>query len=61
MLRLVIADDGAGFEPSLAPKADERGGWGLMTMAERADAIGGRFRVESAIGKGTRVTVEVPL
>ncbi len=61
MLRLVISDDGVGFEPSLAPKADERGGWGLMTMAERADAIGGRFRVESATGKGTCVTVEVPL
>ena len=61
MLRLVIADDGIGFEPSPSPKAEERGGWGLMTMAERADAIGGRFRVESAIGKGTRVTVEVPI
>ena len=61
MLRLVIADDGIGFEPSPAPKADARGGWGLMNMTERAEAIGGRFLIESEIGKGTSVTVEVPL
>jgi PAS domain S-box-containing protein len=61
MLRLVIADDGVGFDPSRAPKAEARGGWGLMTMTERAEAIGGRFLVESKIGEGTRVTVEVPL
>ena len=61
LLRLVITDDGVGFDPLRAPKADERGGWGLMTMAERAEAIGGRFLVESEIGKGTRVAVEVPL
>lgn len=61
MLRLVITDNGVGFDPSRAQKAEERGGWGLMTMAERAEAIGGRFLVESEIGKGTRVTVEVPL
>jgi PAS domain S-box-containing protein len=61
MLRLVIADDGVGFDPSRAPKVEARGGWGLMTMTERAEAIGGRFLVESKIGEGTRVTVEVPL
>ena len=61
ILRLVITDNGVGFEPYRMPKAEERGGWGLMNMTERAEAIGGRFRVESAIGKGTSVTVEVPL
>jgi len=61
MLRLVVADDGMGFDPSRARKMEERGGWGLVTMAERAETIGGRFLVESEIGQGTRVTVEVPL
>ena len=61
MVRLVITDDGIGFDPSRVPKAEERGGWGLMTMTERAEAIGGRILIESEIGKGTRVTVEVPL
>jgi PAS domain S-box-containing protein len=60
-LRLVIVDDGVGFDLSRARKMEERGGWGLMTMAERAEAINGRFRIESAPGKGTRVSVEVPL
>jgi PAS domain S-box-containing protein len=61
MMRLVITDDGVGFDPLQVQKAEERGGWGLMTMAERAEAIGGRFLVESKVGRGTRVTVEVPL
>jgi len=61
MLRVAIADDGVGFDPSRARKMEERGGWGLMTMVERAEAINGRFSLESEIGKGTRVTVEVPL
>jgi PAS domain S-box-containing protein len=61
ILQLVIADDGVGFDPSRAQKSEERDGWGLMTMAERAEAIGGCFLVESQLGEGTRVTVEVPL
>ena len=61
MVRLVITDDGIGFDPSRVPKAEERGGWGLMTMTERTEAIGGRILIESEIGQGTRVTVEVPL
>ncbi len=60
-LRLVITDDGVGFDPARARRGEERGGWGLLTMAERAEAIGGRFSLESEIGRGTRVTVEVPL
>lgn len=54
-IRLVIADDGVGFDPAVR----RRGGWGLMTMRERAEAVGGRLRLDSAPGKGTRVVVEV--
>lgn len=61
VIRLAISDDGVGFDPTGVRKAGERNGWGLMTMAERAEAIGGRFLVESKVGEGTRVTVEVPL
>lgn len=55
-----IVDDGHGFDPLLL----DRTGWprlGLQTMRERAQAIGGAFDVVSAPGKGTRVTVRVPL
>ncbi|MDH7486386.1 MAG: PAS domain S-box protein [Anaerolineae bacterium] len=54
--RLSIADDGVGFDPTVRRRA----GWGLMTMRERAQAVGGHLRVDSAPGKGTRVVVEVP-
>jgi len=59
IVRLVVADDGVGFDPRRAGAPDGRQGWGLLTMAERAEAIGGRCRVESCPGRGTRVTAEV--
>ena len=66
-LRLVVADDGVGFDPSTtlrtspAHLADPDGGrgWGLLTMTERAEAVGGRCRIESDPRQGTRVIVEV--
>jgi PAS domain S-box-containing protein len=54
---LTIADDGAGFDVERA--AAKPDGWGLKTMRERATAIGASFRIESAPGSGTRVTVEL--
>ena len=53
-LCMVVEDDGCGFEP------DSQGtGFGLVSMSERAAAIGARFRVESEPRLGT--TVEVVL
>jgi signal transduction histidine kinase len=57
-LRLLVADDGAGFE--LGSKAAGRH-LGLVSMRERAEAIGGRLEVESRPGAGTRVSFEVAL
>ena len=34
--------------------------WGLIIMAERAEGINGRFRIESTKGQGTKIIVEVP-
>jgi signal transduction histidine kinase len=58
-LIVTIADDGGGFAltappPSAGPR------FGLATMRERAEAIGGTFTIESTAGQGTRVTVRVP-
>lgn len=36
-------------------------GWGLITMRERALAIGGSCKVESSNGAGTSIIVEVPI
>jgi signal transduction histidine kinase len=57
---LVIVDNGVGFH---LPDLDGSGNsphWGLMTMKERAAAVGGHCRFESSPGAGTRVVVEVP-
>jgi signal transduction histidine kinase len=50
-----VADDGLGFDPRT-----ERGA-GLAGMADRIGGIGGRLRVESTRGSGTRVVGTVPL
>lgn len=54
-VRLEVRDDGVGFDPGRA------GGFGLLGMAERAAALGGRCEVRSAPGQGTTVTIHVPL
>jgi two-component system sensor histidine kinase UhpB len=54
-LRMVVADDGSGFDPARAQEAS----WGFLTMRERAGAVGGNLGIESAPGRGTRVTVEI--
>jgi len=58
--RLTVADAGVGFDPSRVTEPDERRGWGIVSIEERAEAVGGHCRVESQPGQGTRVTVEVP-
>ncbi|MGC9357627.1 MAG: GAF domain-containing protein [Anaerolineae bacterium] len=56
---LIVLDDGRGFDPEGLSAPMEERGWGLITMAERAEALGGSFHLESSPGAGTRVIVEV--
>ncbi len=58
LLQVVIADDGQGFDPASA--RGERS-YGLVSMRERAESLGGSFQIESRPGCGTRVTVTVPI
>jgi signal transduction histidine kinase len=59
-LRVLIGDDGKGFDPA-AQAANGRRTSGLASMRERAEALGGLFDLESGLGTGTRIKVEVPL
>lgn len=59
-VRLIVADNGIGFDPAHLAVPEEHGGWGLLSMTERARAVGGHCRIESHPGRGTRVVVEVP-
>lgn len=56
--RLTIIDDGRGFD--VAGERRARAGWGLLTMQERVEAVGGFLQLYSTPGCGTRVVVEVP-
>lgn len=59
--RLDVRDDGNGFEmPKDLEALAEEGHFGLLGMAERAEAAGGELDVDSAPGQGTRVTAWVP-
>lgn len=60
VLHLEIADDGIGFDTARHTKPEDDQGWGMLTMTERAEAVGGQCRIESTPHQGTRVTVEVP-
>ncbi len=55
LVRAEVSDDGLGFDPGSV-----REGVGLAGMRERASALGGRLKTESAQGRGTSVRVEVP-
>ena len=50
-----VADDGDGFDPGA--RSD---GFGLVSMQERAKALGGRFRLASTPGTGTEIEIVIP-
>ena len=52
--KMMIADNGCGFDTECA-----RRGWGLRIITERAEAIGGRCRLQSSPGRGSVIEVEV--
>jgi signal transduction histidine kinase len=57
-LRLEIADDGAGFDPTASAGEAHHG---LDNIRRRAEALGGTLRVESAPDAGSRIIVTLPL
>jgi signal transduction histidine kinase len=62
LARLEIVDDGVGFDTFEHPLgSDEMGGYGLLSMAERAEIVGGRLHIRSRPDAGTTVTATIPL
>ncbi|WEV28523.1 GAF domain-containing sensor histidine kinase [Streptomyces sp. 71268] len=55
---LSVRDDGRGFDPSAVRRAGRH--LGLVSMRDRAAAVGGALTVESTPGKGTLIEMEVP-
>jgi PAS domain S-box-containing protein len=56
-LTLQIADCGVGFDPRHVPDA----GLGLHSMRERVALLNGQLMIDSAQGRGTQITVRIPL
>jgi PAS domain S-box-containing protein len=66
-LRLVVSDDGEGFDPSLVKAStgyltsQRRGGNGLASMRRRTKELGGHLDITTSKGFGTRVSLSVPI
>ena len=56
--RVILSDDGVGFDVSTS---DRYGGYGLRTIKERLQQIGGTLAMRSEPGAGTTLTMEAPL
>jgi two-component system sensor histidine kinase DegS len=56
-----VEDDGSGFDVEEAQSpAQQRRGLGLPTIQERTEMLGGRVHIESRVGRGTKVRIEIP-
>jgi len=59
---LEIEDDGGGFDlEDVDSEYEKRGSLGMINMRERAELVNGRVKIDSALGRGTRVSVIIPL
>jgi two-component system sensor histidine kinase DegS len=61
-ISLSIKDDGSGFDiEAESAAATERGSFGLSNISERVQFARGELKIASGIGKGTEITIKVPL
>ena len=60
-LHMVIADHGSGFDVESLAARPAGGHFGLFSIRERMEAMGGSFQLDSAPGQGTTVTLTLPL
>jgi signal transduction histidine kinase len=60
-VKLIVEDDGVGFDAMAEQHAGSRDRLGLYGMRERASLVGGQLVIESSPGLGTAVYVEIPL
>ncbi len=61
-IRIVVEDDGVGFDTSRIDSQMDKGGkFGLFSIRERLHHLGGRFEIDSKSGHGTQVTLKAPL
>ncbi|RDS80850.1 hypothetical protein DWU98_12965 [Dyella monticola] len=59
-LRLCVRDNGIGIDPTVLEAGRKPGHWGLVGMRERANCIGGQFKIWAKPGAGTEIELVVP-
>jgi signal transduction histidine kinase len=59
-VEVTIEDDGSGFDVAEVEQLEHAPGLGLIGMRERVQQLGGTFRIETAPGLGTRLTLALP-
>ncbi len=60
-LRVIVEDDGVGFEPDAKLPPDAPPALGLLGMRERLELVGGGMTIEASPGAGTSLFIDVPL
>lgn len=56
-VKLIVDDNGKGFDPDIINQGNSLG---LKLIKDRVEMLGGKFEIDSTIGKGTRITFSVP-
>lgn len=60
-VKLIVEDDGIGFDATGVGVQQANGHFGLFGISERVAALSGQVEIESMVGQGTRLLVDLPL
>ena len=61
LARVSVEDDGSGFELTEALASPDADRLGLATMRERVEMLGGQIHFDSGLGRGTKISFELPV
>lgn len=61
LVALDMQDNGQGFDPTAYSLIDSEGGFGLKSIQEQVEQLGGELTIESTPGKGTTIAIALPI
>jgi signal transduction histidine kinase len=62
LILLEVEDDGVGFDVGAVEAGyDQRGSLGMVNLRERAELVNGVLRIDSVKGRGTKISVTIPV